>query len=127
MITHIIIFICIHILSWLGIHHWKQVKQAPMPSDESILESEPFCDQSLSYQPLPYWTAYGLPEYWPTVLSPYWYYDVPFTGPITGSGGYYSPHTPYQPGNQRGWPDPRGPYAPHGPRPGYSGVAMGGF
>ncbi len=92
-------------------------------SNQLSNSAESFCTE----QPLPYWTAYGLPEYWPTVLSPYWYYDVPFTGPITGSGGYYSPHTPYILGNQRGWPDPRGPYAPHGPRPGYSGVAMGGF
>jgi hypothetical protein len=54
---------------------------------------------------LPYWTMYGAPSYWPTYLSPYWFYDVPFGGPITGSGGYYRPH---------------------GPRHGYSGVAVGG-
>lgn len=53
----------------------------------------------------PYWTMYGAPSYWPTYLSPYWFYDVPYTGPITGSGGYYRPH---------------------GPRHGYSGVAVGG-
>ncbi len=124
MIPHIIVFILVHIFTWFGWNHIhsKQVSSSPnaVPVDSPI---ESFCTQT----PLPYWTAYGLPEYWPTVLSPYWYYDVPFTGPITGSGGYYSPYTPYSPGNQRGWPDPRGPYAPHGPRPGYSGVAMGGF
>jgi hypothetical protein len=73
-------------------------------------------------QPLPYWTAYGLPEYWPSYLSPYWYYDVPYNGPITGSGGYYPP--------RHQWSGGRGAYAPHGwgghPIGGSSGVAVGG-
>ncbi len=73
--------------------------------------------------PLPYWTHYGLPDYWPTYLSPYWYFDVPYYGPITGSGGYYRPHSP--------WAGGRGNYAPHGwgghgPIGGHSGVAVGG-
>jgi hypothetical protein len=57
----------------------------------------------------PYWTVYGSPTYWPFYLSPYWYYGVPWGGPIQG-GGY----------------DRRGLYAPHGPRPGYTGVSVGG-
>lgn len=73
-------------------------------------------------RPLPYWTAYGLPEYWPSYLSPYWYYDVPYNGPITGSGGYYPP--------RHQWSGSRGNYAPHGwgavPIGGASGVAVGG-
>ncbi len=73
-------------------------------------------------QPLPYWTQYGLPDYWPTYLSPYWYFDVPYYGPITGSGAY---PTRYKP-----WSGGRGNYMPHGwgpgPIGGHSGVAVGG-
>ena len=54
---------------------------------------------------LPYWTLYGLPNYWPSYLSPYWLYEVPYGGPIVNGRGYY---------------------APHGSRFGYSGVASGG-
>ena len=70
----------------------------------------------------PYWTQYGLPDYWPSYLSPYWYYDVPYYGPINNSGGYYRPRGP--------WAGGRGNYAPHGwgpgPIGGHSGVAVGG-
>ena len=67
-------------------------------------------------RPDPYWVNYGLPEYWPTTLSPYWYYGAPWYGPIGpigswggyGSGGYGGPG--------RGHPSHRG----------YSGVASGG-
>jgi len=59
--------------------------------------------------PLPYWVAYGAPGYWPASLSPYWYYDVPWYGPINSPWGAYG-RAQYRP-----W---------HGP--GYSGVAVGG-
>lgn len=59
--------------------------------------------------PLPYWMYYGQPSYWPAYLSPYWYYDVPFNGPIIKPWGPSGRHA-YRPG--------------HGP--GYSGVAVGG-
>ncbi len=73
--------------------------------------------------PLPYWTAYGLPEYWPSYLSPYWYYDVPYYGPITGTSGYYP--------SRHQWAGSRANYMPHGwggrhPIGGASGVAVGG-
>ncbi len=72
--------------------------------------------------PLPYWTAYGLPEYWPSYLSPYWYYDVPYYGPITGTSGYYP--------SRHQWSGGRANYMPHGwgrtPIGGASGVAVGG-
>jgi hypothetical protein len=62
-------------------------------------------------RPDPYWVNYGLPEYWPVTLSPYWYYGAPWYGPIgpIGSWGGYD-----RPG--RGHPSHRG----------YSGVASGG-
>jgi uncharacterized membrane protein YgcG len=59
--------------------------------------------------PLPYWVYYGQPTYWPAYLSPYWYYDVPFNGPVSKPWGPSGRHS-YRPG--------------HGP--GYSGVAVGG-
>ena len=70
--------------------------------------------------PLPYWTAYGLPNYWPTYLSPYWMYGVPWNGPIGGGGSYYYPDRQRQPYN----PSWHGGRQGHGP--GYSGVAVGG-
>jgi hypothetical protein len=70
----------------------------------------------------PYWTQYGLPEYWPSYLSPYWYYDIPYYGPITGTSGYYPP--------RHQWSGGRANYMPHGwgghPIGGASGVAVGG-
>jgi hypothetical protein len=64
---------------------------------------------------LPYWVYYGQPSYWPAYLSPYWYYDVAYGGPITG-GSY----KPWGPGG-------RGGYRPHsGGIGGHSGVAVGG-
>jgi hypothetical protein len=42
--------------------------------------------------PLPYWTAYSPSyAYWPQWMSPYWYYDVPYYGPITGRSNYIKP------------------------------------
>jgi hypothetical protein len=66
---------------------------------------------------LPYWVYYGQPSYWPVYLSPYWFYDVPYYGPITG--GSYKPWGPagrssYRPAHWAG----RG--------GGHSGVAVGG-
>lgn len=64
-------------------------------------------------RPAPYWTQYGLPEYWPATLSPYWYYGAPLYGPIGSWGGYGS----------GGYGRPgRG----HPSHMGYSGVASGG-
>jgi hypothetical protein len=67
--------------------------------------------------PLPYWVYYGQPSYWPVYLSPHWFYDVPYYGPITG--GSYKPWGPsrrnmYRPAHWAG----RG--------GGHSGVAVGG-
>ncbi len=70
--------------------------------------------------PLPYWTAYGLPNYWPTYISPYWMYGVPWYGPIGGGGSYYYPDRQRNPYN----PSWHGGRQGHGP--GYSGVAVGG-
>ncbi len=47
----------------------------------------------LEERPLPYWTLYGTPTYWPQYLTPYWFYDVAYTGPIVSGGGYYRPHS----------------------------------
>jgi hypothetical protein len=71
-------------------------------------------------QPLPYWTEYGLPNYWPTYLSPYWMVGVPWYGPIGGGGSYYYPDRQRRPYN----PSWHGGRQGHGP--GYSGVAVGG-
>jgi uncharacterized membrane protein YgcG len=71
-------------------------------------------------QPLPYWTAYGLPNYWPTYLSPYWMYGIPWYGPIGEGGSYYYPDRQRRPYN----PSWHGGRQGHGP--GYSGVAVGG-
>lgn len=74
----------------------------------------------LDETPLPYWTAYGLPNDWPTYLSPYWMYGVPWNGPIGGRGPYYYPDRQRNPYN----PSWNGGRQGHGP--GYSGVAVGG-
>lgn len=90
---------------WLG-SLWTRSKQpAERPNKEvvEVVEEIP--------APAPYWTVYGLPNYWPFYLSPYWYYDVPWYGPINNpTHGYRRPL-----------------YKPHGTRPGYTGVAAGGF
>lgn len=70
--------------------------------------------------PLPYWTEYGLPNYWPTYLSPYWMVGVPWYGPIGSGGSYYYPDHQRRPYN----PSWHGGRQGHGP--GYSGVAVGG-
>jgi hypothetical protein len=62
--------------------------------------------------PLPYWVWYGQPWYTPVYMNPYWLYDAPFYGPITG--GSYGHHT--RPG--RGHPGPA--------MGGSTGVAHGG-
>lgn len=66
---------------------------------------------------LPYWMYYGQPSYWPVYLSPYWFYDVPYYGPITGGS--------YKPWGSGG----RSSYRPAywaGRGGGHSGVAVGG-
>lgn len=80
----------------------QQVRQAP-PVVEVVTSEYP--------RPEPYWVNYGLPEYWPVTLSPYWYYGAPWYGPIgpIGSWGGYD-----RPG--RGHPS----------HAGHSGVASGG-
>ena len=86
---------------------WMRSKE-PEPVKTEIVE---VVKEVPPVPPAPYWTVYGLPTYWPFYLSPYWYYDVPWTGPINNpTRGYRRPL-----------------YAPHGPRPGYTGVAAGGF
>jgi hypothetical protein len=83
-------------------------------------QEEPPSVSIIDETPLPYWTAYGLPNYWPTYLSPYWMYGVPWNGPIGGGGSYYYPdrqRNPYNPS----WHGGR-----QGRGPGYSGVAVGG-
>ncbi len=66
--------------------------------------------------PLPYWVWYGQPWNTPVYTSPYWFYDVPFYGPITG-GDY---RRPWGPGGH-------GSYRPHsGGMGGHTGVAVGG-
>jgi hypothetical protein len=94
--------IVILLVAILGAVLWSSLK-APQEPKVIYIEQRPEPEPEPAV--LPYWTMYGAPSYWPTYLSPYWFYDVPFTGPITGSGGYYRPH---------------------GPRHGYSGVAVGG-
>jgi hypothetical protein len=58
-------------------------------------------------RPEPYWTVYGLPNYWPFYLSPYDYYGLPYNGPI---------NNPYRGRKEL--------YKPHGHRPGYTGQAI---
>ena len=86
---------------------------ASQSPDVQIYPTETVIDQT----PGPYWWWYGLPQSYPVYLSPYWFYDVPYRGPITGSDYYPRP---------KQWYGGRGGYAPHGPRPGYSGVSVGG-
>lgn len=80
---------------------------------EIITETQP-------ESPLPYWVWYGQPWYTPTYLSPYWFYDVPYYGPITGGS--------YWPDRWRGHPGGGHPGGGHpGPAMGGStGVAHGG-
>lgn len=86
---------------------------AQIPDEEVQVIQQPVVQES----PSPYWWWYGLPNRYPAYISPYWFYDVPYYGPITGSDYYPSP---------KPWYGGRGMYAPHGPRPGYSGVSVGG-
>ena len=93
---------------WLGSLWMRSKESAAEPVKKEIVE---VVEEVPPVPPAPYWTVYGLPTYWPFYLSPYWYYDVPWTGPINNpTRGYRRPL-----------------YAPHGARPGYTGVAAGGF
>lgn len=85
---------------WLG-SLWS-LSKTPVKKEIMEVVQEP--------QVAPYWTMYGQPTYWPFYLSPYWYYGVPYTGPIQ------NPTRGYR----------RDLYRPHGPRPGYTGVSTGG-
>ena len=96
------ILVVILLVVILAVVLWSTLRA---PQEPKVVYIEPRPEPTPEPAVLPYWTLYGAPSYWPTYLSPYWFYDVPFTGPITGSGGYYRPH---------------------GPRHGYSGVAVGG-
>jgi len=40
-------------------------------------------------RPEPYWTVYGLPNYWPFYLSPY---NGPINNPYKGRKHLYEPH-----------------------------------
>jgi hypothetical protein len=60
----------------------------------------------------PYWTVYGLPDYWPSYTSPYWWWNGPYDA-VGSSSGYRGRRQMYAP---HGW----------GPHRGYSGVAVGG-
>lgn len=89
---------------WLG-SLWARSRQPVKKEVVEVIKEVP------PVPPAPYWSIYGLPTYWPFYLSPYWYYDVPLYGPINNpTRGYRRPL-----------------YAPHGARPGYTGVAAGGF
>lgn len=89
---------------WLGTL-WMRSRQPVKKEVVEVIKEVP------PVPPAPYWSVYGLPSYWPFYLSPYWYYDVPLYGPINNpTRGYRRPL-----------------YAPHGSRPGYTGVAAGGF
>jgi hypothetical protein len=91
-----------------GMYAFRAPAQTPpVQEDVTIVED----------RPAPYWWWYGLPQRDPSFISPYWFYDVPYYGPITGSDYYPRP---------KPWYGGRGGYAPHGPRPGYSGVSVGG-
>ena len=95
-------------------YSWMMRSAESPPGQQEEVPSVTIVDET----PLPYWTAYGLPNYWPTYISPYWMYGVPWNGPIGGGGSYYYPDRQ------------RNPYNPswHGGRQGhgYSGVAVGG-
>ena len=65
----------------------------------------------------PYWMYYGLPSTWQRTIPSYWFYDVPYYGPITG--GSYKPWGPH---NYHKYLPPQG----NGSRLGYTGVAVGG-
>lgn len=101
----------------------NRLNQPPQTTVEVVPEVAPQVEV-IEDRPLPYWTAYGLPNYWPVTLSPYWFYDVPFYGPITGYWGGYDGV-----GASGGYRGRREKYAPHGwgsGYRGYSGVAVGG-
>ena len=92
------------------------MNQSSQPSQIAEEPSVTIVDET----PLPYWTAYGLPNYWPTYLSPAWMYGAPLYGPIRGGGSYDSPDRQRRPDT----PSWHGGRQGHGP--GYSGVAVGG-
>ena len=75
-------------------------KEQPQVIIREVVKEEPTRQEP---EVLPYWAVYGQPSYWPFYISPYWKYGVANDGPITG-----------------------GKYRPHGPRPGYTGVSVGG-
>jgi hypothetical protein len=96
-----------------AMYAWRSSRETQAVPDIQVYPTENVVEQT----PGPYWWWYGLPQSYPVYLSPYWFYDVPYRGPITGSDYYPSP---------KPWYGGRGNYAPHGPRPGYSGVSVGG-
>lgn len=102
--TLLLVLLTVVLAFWVGTLYTsrKQIQTQDAAQVPTVIVEE-------SPPPLPYWTAYGLPTYWPTYLSPYWYFDMPWYGPI---------NSPWAGGRDR--------YRPgHGP--GYSGVAGGGF
>lgn len=100
------------LLAYFAIKVTKKEEIITVVTEKKEEESQPQMQS-----PLPYWVYYGQPSYWPVYLSPYWFYDVPYYGPITG--GSYKPwgpggRTSYRPAHWSG----RG--------GGHSGVAVGG-
>jgi hypothetical protein len=109
----VFLLILIAVLLVYGILILKQTQQS---SEVSIQPVEVVTEVKEPEKPLPYWVWYGQPWYTPVYTSPYWFYDVPFYGPITG-GSYqqaWGQHT--RPG--RGHPGPA--------MGGSTGVAHGG-
>jgi hypothetical protein len=109
IITSLLVLIIILLFVNLYSNTTKQVPVEVQPVEVVTEVKEPEA-------PLPYWVWYGQPWYTPVYTSPYWFYDVPFYGPITG-GSYqkaWGQHT--RPG--RGHPGPA--------MGGSTGVAHGG-
>jgi hypothetical protein len=111
--TDVVLYILIGaLLAYFALTFVKKEPEVVTIISEKEKETEPQIQS-----PLPYWVYYGQPSYWPVYLSPYWFYDVPYYGPITG--GSYKPwgpsgHSMYRPAHWAG----RG--------GGHSGVAVGG-
>lgn len=84
VLLSLVIFVFISIALFL-----KLLKKPKTIVIREVVKERP----NIQERSLPYWTLYGTPTYWPQYLSPYWFYDVAYTGPIITGGGYYTPHS----------------------------------